>query len=620
MTDLVNIIIILQHFFISSIGMIGNLLVLIVYKKQLKDNQSITFFIVHLALTDLACCLFVIPINCYHELNIGKISSDFMCKFHSFLNIINITYSCLLMTLVAFERFFSIIYPFKKIITKLRSKIIMLFLLSLCLAIALAGCLSIGIFHKVVQLPSINRTSNMSGLIDFKLPKKPKTDSAKNSLSLDRTSRKINKRETSIYDAEFFDNIAFEHIINTKSNQNDEKYDIYDNKNEFSKTPVAFMSVSNFSSLYFNVSNLPYPLTPVYSKQLSANNALVEIYNYVNENGEQRFYFTIKNKDEVKIGELNGLDSFLANRDRRDLYSSYNNVTFVWMATNHCFPNDKIISIDFFPYIRLFQNFIVVGCFAVIFILYAFICIFVSRRRQLKVNRANYYKDILFRSKQNANGFKSELPMSNSNSLIGLSDLTKKSAEQNGKNKSKLIVFDKTNKQPLLHSNEVTTEHDEFKTVHKTISNDSILNDTLALPNQNENENNDKSTQTVSSSIAKMKYNQSLKKTKPIQPKIKINDHGHETVFDNTNYNVSYSNTLLANLKTAFMLFVVTIVMAIVYTPALLTSLGYLSYNPLHWNIIYINNAANPLVYSFLNSNFRKSLKKTFLNCFNRLI
>jgi hypothetical protein len=518
------------------------------------------------------------------------------------------------MTLVAFERFFSIVYPFKKIITKLRSKIIMLFLLSLCLAIALVGCLSIGIFHKVVQLPSINRTSNLSGLIDFKLAKKSKADSAKNS---DQISRKINKRET-IYDADFFDNIAFEHIINTKkSNQNDENYDIYDNTNEYGKTPVAFMSVSNFSSLYFNVSNLPYPLTPVYSKQLSTNNALVEIYNYVNENGEQKFYFTIKNKDEVKIGELNGLDSYLASRDRRDLYSSYNNVTFVWMATNHCFPNDKIISIGFFPYIRLFQNFIVVGCFAVIFILYAFICIFVSRRRQLKVNRANYYKDILFRSKQNAaNGFKAEMPMSNSNSMVGLSDLAKKSTEQNVKNK--LIVFDKTNKQPLLHSNEETTEHDEFKTMHKTISNDSILNDTAAL--SNENENNDKSTQTVSSSIAKMKYNQSLKKTKPKQPKIKINDHGHETLFDNTNYNVSYSNTLLANLKTAFMLFVVTIVMAIVYTPALLTSLGYLSYNPLHWNIIYINNAANPLVYSFLNSNFRKSLKKTFLNCFNRLI
>lgn len=80
-----------------------------------------------------------------------------------------------------------------------------------------------------------------------------------------------------------------------------------------------------------------------------------------------------------------------------------------------------------------------------------------------------------------------------------------------------------------------------------------------------------------------------------------------------------YSTVLLANLKTAFMLFVVTLIMAIVYTPPLLTSLHIIDYNPIHWNIIYINNAANPIVYSFLNYNFRKNLKSTFRFCLGRL-
>lgn len=84
--------------------------------------------------------------------------------------------------------------------------------------------------------------------------------------------------------------------------------------------------------------------------------------------------------------------------------------------------------------------------------------------------------------------------------------------------------------------------------------------------------------------------------------------------------NRRYSNSaILGNLKTAFMLFVVTIVMLIVYTPSLLTSLHIIEYNPIHWNIIYINNAANPIVYSFLNYNFRKNLKNTFKYCWNRL-
>lgn len=73
---------------------------------------------------------------------------------------------------------------------------------------------------------------------------------------------------------------------------------------------------------------------------------------------------------------------------------------------------------------------------------------------------------------------------------------------------------------------------------------------------------------------------------------------------------IKNNENLFANLKNAFMLFVVTIIMAIVYTPAILTSLGIIRYNPIHWNLIYINNAANPIVYSFMNKKFRMSLRK----------
>ena len=142
-------IIIIQHALTSIVGIVGNVLVLIVYKKRLRDKETITFFIVHLALTDLACCLFLIPLNCYHELYIGAITSDFMCKFHSFLNIVNITYSCLLMTLVACERCFSIVYPFRRIVTKTRAKFAMAGLFAFCFGIALTSCLGIGIYHRV---------------------------------------------------------------------------------------------------------------------------------------------------------------------------------------------------------------------------------------------------------------------------------------------------------------------------------------------------------------------------------------------------------------------------------------------------------------------------------------
>ena len=62
------------------------------------------------------------------------------------------------------------------------------------------------------------------------------------------------------------------------------------------------------------------------------------------------------------------------------------------------------------------------------------------------------------------------------------------------------------------------------------------------------------------------------------------------------------------------MLFVVTALMAIVFTPALLISFGVIEYNPIYWNLFFISNAGNPIVYSFLNANFRNSLK-TVLKC-----
>jgi hypothetical protein len=143
-------VLIVQHVFTSVIGSVGNILVLIVYKNKLKQKyDSVTFFIVQLALTDLACCLIAVPINCYHELNIGKMTSDFMCKFHSFLNILNISYSCLLMSLVAVERFLCITYPFKNILTKTITKFTLAILFTFCLFIGLMGALSIGIYHKV---------------------------------------------------------------------------------------------------------------------------------------------------------------------------------------------------------------------------------------------------------------------------------------------------------------------------------------------------------------------------------------------------------------------------------------------------------------------------------------
>lgn len=58
---------------------------------------------------------------------------------------------------------------------------------------------------------------------------------------------------------------------------------------------------------------------------------------------------------------------------------------------------------------------------------------------------------------------------------------------------------------------------------------------------------------------------------------------------------------LLANLKTAFMLFVVTLVFVVTFCPAFLMALQRAPYNIIVFYLYFANNVANPVIYSFMN-------------------
>ena len=544
--QLFDVIIICQHLVTSVLGLIGNFLVLIVYKKKLKDNESITFIIIHLALTDFLCCAVLIPINCYHELNIGKITSDFMCKFHSFLNIINITYSCLLMTLVAFERFFCIVYPFRKIVTVSRARIILTILFILCTGIALAGCLSIGIYHRAYLLDNLN-------------------------------INQLNKSNQS------------EQLAQTKNNN----YFNYEKGIEF------FLLNDTSETLIFDYNQKKKrDVTSLQKSKISLEQLKQDQINF-----KKRIFVTSEH-NPIKDGN----------------YPSY------WIPTTDCFPNDQIISIRHFPYIRLFQNSILVFCFSIIFIVYAFLCVVVSKRRNLKADRENYYKEILHRSRQNTS-YKTETTLSRNNSFFNCLYPNNFSTSSQG------CVQD--SKEPNL--NEIF-ECKNLREISVDNENESKLSDQLEAFNQTEihddlsgDESNNKSTQTKNTTIVTFTKMDKKRKSTIIEEEEnqdilnieekKVSANDDKNLFKMSIYTskLSSPNYLIANLKTAFMLFVVTVIMAIVYTPALLTSVGIIKYNPIHWNLIYINNAANPVIYSFLNSNFRKSLKNTLKRFSNRI-
>lgn len=67
-----------------------------------------------------------------------------------------------------------------------------------------------------------------------------------------------------------------------------------------------------------------------------------------------------------------------------------------------------------------------------------------------------------------------------------------------------------------------------------------------------------------------------------------------------------------ANLKTAAMLFVVTVVFILTFLPAFLMTNEMIPQNIIIFYMYFANNVANPVIYSFMNKNFRDDLRKLF--------
>jgi cholecystokinin A receptor/hypocretin (orexin) receptor 2 len=64
-----------------------------------------------------------------------------------------------------------------------------------------------------------------------------------------------------------------------------------------------------------------------------------------------------------------------------------------------------------------------------------------------------------------------------------------------------------------------------------------------------------------------------------------------------------------ANIKTAGILFIVTIVFIIAFLPAWLMAMRALAGNIILFYMHFSYNVANPIIYAFFNQNFRKEMK-----------
>ena len=130
---------------VSFVGIIGNLIVISVYTRK-KDRQTSTFFILILAFSDLIVCSVLIPMTIYFENVAFHTVNIYLCKTYFFITTSTVPASCLLMTAIAFDRYFCICMVNRNIMTPFRAKIIVGILLML------AGFLSV--------IPTLNAIIN----------------------------------------------------------------------------------------------------------------------------------------------------------------------------------------------------------------------------------------------------------------------------------------------------------------------------------------------------------------------------------------------------------------------------------------------------------------------------
>ncbi|THD24797.1 Neuropeptide FF receptor 1 [Fasciola hepatica] len=160
---------------ICVVGTVGNLLVIIVYALK-HDRLTSTLFILVLAVADFLACLTLIPGTIAIEYLEWKIRSSFLCKSYYLLNNSFIPFSSLLISCIAFDRYFCLCHPFSKIMTFVRAKRIIGVLVFACLF--QGGCSTFlvriekvksapaNIFHQSENDTRLEMSASMNGTLN----------------------------------------------------------------------------------------------------------------------------------------------------------------------------------------------------------------------------------------------------------------------------------------------------------------------------------------------------------------------------------------------------------------------------------------------------------------------
>ncbi|CAH1774944.1 unnamed protein product [Owenia fusiformis] len=148
--------------FLTIVGSFGNAIVMYVYYKK-NDKMASSLFILSLAVVDFITCFVIIPMTIFMEyVDFYVGSHDMLCKIYMFFTTSNVPFSAMVMVIIAVDRYFCICHPFMTVLTKQRAKIVVMFLVSIVIAIGITVSLSYGVYDAPADSNRIYDTNNFS--------------------------------------------------------------------------------------------------------------------------------------------------------------------------------------------------------------------------------------------------------------------------------------------------------------------------------------------------------------------------------------------------------------------------------------------------------------------------
>lgn len=110
-------------------SILGNSFVILVVYKRKRMRTTTNYMIVSMAVSDLFFAIFAVPpsirtVYAGHDLLVRGITAELICKLVTFIQQVSIDVSILSLTAIAFDRFFAIMLPFRKVITCRTTKIL----------------------------------------------------------------------------------------------------------------------------------------------------------------------------------------------------------------------------------------------------------------------------------------------------------------------------------------------------------------------------------------------------------------------------------------------------------------------------------------------------------------